>query len=104
MEEEFTSGVKEKEFSFDTLDGGTCNKIYSDLNAEFVDAFKNSFEHVLETMHKLCSYNGQVLPDESLGNITSWEFLFNSLVANLSLEKLCDKLLRTVFCAVSIVS
>ncbi|XP_048323691.2 midasin isoform X2 [Ziziphus jujuba] len=104
VEEEFSSRMKEKEYSFDTLDGGACCRIYSDLNTEFVEAFKNTFEHVLETMQKLCSCNGQVLSDESAGNITSWEFLFDSLVTNLSLEHLCDKLLRTVSCAKKLVS
>lgn len=101
VEEEFKSGMKEKECSSDTLEGGTRNRIYSELNAEFVKDLKSTFELVLKTMQKLCSCDGQVIPDESLGNITSWEFLFDSLVTNLSLDHLCDKLLRTVFIAVS---
>lgn len=97
MEEEFISG-REKECTSGTLDGGAPNRIYSQISAEDVKALESSFKLVLEIMKKLCSCNDRVVPEKK-GNITSWEILFD-LVTDLSLDDLCDKLLKTVFIAV----
>lgn len=68
----------------------------------FVEALNSTFEHITDALRRLGSSSpGQNLPEESVGNITSWEFLFDSFVVDLRLDLLCDKLLKTMFYAVS---
>lgn len=95
MKEEFISEMKGKNVSLGTPDEYTCSRIYSELEAEFLQAIKSTFEHIKGAMENFS------LSDESLGSITSWRFLFESLVTNLSFEHLCNKLLRVISCAVS---
>ncbi|KAL4625562.1 hypothetical protein ACB092_05G035400 [Castanea dentata] len=66
----------------------------------FVEALNSTFEHITDALQRLgSSSSGQNLPEESVGNITSWEFLFDSFVVDLRLDLLCDKLLKTMFYA-----
>ncbi|KAK9989957.1 hypothetical protein SO802_024942 [Lithocarpus litseifolius] len=66
----------------------------------FVEALNSTFEHITDALWRLgSSSSGQNLPEESVGNITSWEFLFDSFVVDLRLDLLCEKLLKTMFYA-----
>jgi hypothetical protein len=68
----------------------------------FDEALHCTFEHITDALKKLgSSGTGYSLPEESAENITSWKFLFDSLVADLRLDLLCEKILKTFFCAVS---
>ncbi|XP_040370504.1 midasin isoform X3 [Rosa chinensis] len=78
---------------------------YHKTDAAYQQALRSTFEHIVEAMQKLGSpSNGQVHPDKSLGQITSWEKIFYIFVENLSLDQLCDKLLRTIFSAEKMVN
>lgn len=99
VEEEFTLEREQKNESFVTHDEGTFNQIYTELVAGFLEAYKSAFDHIMETMQSLCT---SYILDESAGNIASWELLFDSFVTNLSLDQLCEKIFRTIFCAVSL--
>ncbi|KAL5579519.1 hypothetical protein UlMin_011961 [Ulmus minor] len=100
VQEEYISASKGKNELIDISDGGSFHGIYSKLNSEFLEAFKSTFKHIVETIQRLCrSCNDQSLSNKSLGNITSWKFLFESLVTNLSLDDLSNKLLWMIFCA-----
>jgi midasin len=68
----------------------------------FVEALNSTFEHITDALQRLgSSTSGHKLPEESMGNITSWKFLFDSFVVDLRLDLLCDKLFKAIFCAVS---
>lgn len=69
---------------------------------EFGEALNSTFEQITNVLQKIgSSSSDRSLPEESVGNITSWKFLFESFVADLRLDLLCDKLLETIFCEVS---
>lgn len=75
---------------------------YREKDAAYQQALRSTFEHIVGAMQKLgSSCNGQVHLDKSLGQITSWEEIFDIFVENMSLDQLCNKLLRTIFSAVS---
>jgi midasin len=64
----------------------------------FVEALNSTFEHITDALQRLgSSTSGHKLPEESMGNITSWKFLFDSFVVDLRLDLLCDKLLQSYF-------
>ncbi|PON47074.1 Midasin [Parasponia andersonii] len=89
VEEEFISTVKGKNVSVGTPDECTCQRMYSELEAEVFQGIKSTFEHIKEAMEFIPA-------DEILGSISSWRFLFESLVTNLSYEHLCNKLLSVI--------
>ncbi|XP_030490703.2 midasin isoform X2 [Cannabis sativa] len=95
VEEEFKLATKEKieNASSEIHEEYTSDRIFSELEAEFLLAIKSAFEHIKEAME---NYS---VADESLGSITSWRFLFESLAMNLSFEHLCSQLLRVISCA-----
>lgn len=63
------------------------------------EALNSTFKHITDVLQKIGSSSGCSLPEESVGNITSWKFLFELFVADLRLDLLCDKL--TIFFKVS---
>ncbi|KAG7997478.1 hypothetical protein I3843_01G213100 [Carya illinoinensis] len=86
IEEEYTSML-----SADAHTEGNC--------FEFGEALNSTFEQITNVLQKIgSSSSDRSLPEESVGNITSWKFLFESFVADLRLDLLCDKLLETIFC------
>ncbi|EXB29684.1 hypothetical protein L484_013458 [Morus notabilis] len=95
VEDEFISETLVKNVSLRTL-----NKGFSELDDKFLPALKRTIERIKQAMQILCSPpNGQSVPDESGGSITSWSVIFDSLVKNLCLEHLCIELLEVIFCA-----
>lgn len=104
LSEQLDSAIKARNESIDTCEESNgSNKNYSVLEAEFGGAVKKMFELIMDVLKKLCSLgNGCAVSGESLGNITSWEHLFKLFVSNLNVEELCDKILKTIFCAVSL--
>lgn len=89
MEEEYNSVL-----SINAHSDGNC--------FGFGEALNSTFEHITDALKKLgSSSTGYSLPEESVENITSWKFLFDSFVADLRLDLLCEKILKTIICAVS---
>nr|XP_011467404.1 PREDICTED: midasin isoform X1 [Fragaria vesca subsp. vesca] len=78
---------------------------YREKDAAYQQTLRSTFEHIVGAMQKLgSSCNGQVHLDKSLGQITSWEEIFDIFVENMSLDQLCNKLLRTIFSAEKLVN
>ncbi|XP_050383797.1 midasin isoform X3 [Argentina anserina] len=78
---------------------------YYKIDAVYQQAVRSTNEHIVGAMQKLGSpSNGLVHPDKSMGQITSWEKVFDIFVENLSLDQLCDKLQRTIFTAEKMVN
>lgn len=101
LEGVFNSAMDKKNNSIIPHDMDDCHK----MDAAYQEALRSTFGHIVGAMQKLGSpSNGQVHLDKSLGQITSWEKIFDMFVENLSLDQLCDKLLRTIFAAVSSVT
>lgn len=93
MEGEFNSAMDEKNVPTGVHDEEKCRK----LQDTFWESLRTTFEDVLDAMQRLrLPSNDHANPDKQ---ITSW----NSFVKKLSLDDLCDKLLRTIFCAVSFI-
>lgn len=66
------------------------------------EALKSTFEHIRDALQKCSSSSsGASLPEESVGNITSWKFLFDLFGTDLRLDPLCDELIKNIFLAVS---
>ncbi|KAG7014001.1 Midasin [Cucurbita argyrosperma subsp. argyrosperma] len=90
VEEEFRSG----------LEAGSSTRIgenFSEICSRFNEALDESFRHIfsaLENFNSSCSENS--LPAENIGNVTSWESLLGLFMKNLSLDILCEKLLKTI--------
>lgn len=74
------------------------------LDDELVRSLGSIFEDIKQVVQKLSSpCNDESLPAIQ-GKITSWRILFKSLVENLSLVHLRDKLLKVIASAVSLKS
>nr|POE66979.1 protein gle1 [Quercus suber] len=76
----------------------SINELTEGNSSGFVEALNSTFEHITDALRRLgSSSSGQNLPEELVGNITSWEFPFDSFVVDLRLDLLCEKLLKTMF-------
>ncbi|KAM7253719.1 hypothetical protein ACFE04_031401 [Oxalis oulophora] len=75
----------------------------ADHEVKFCGALKNTYEHIMVALKKLCSFHDDSTYFEESSKITSLEFLFNSPVKYLSLDNLCDKLLETIYWAEKLV-
>lgn len=72
------------------------------LEAGFSEAVKESYRHILEAFHSIGTGNsGDSFSVESLGNITLWKALFETYVANLRLDIICDAVVKAIDFAVS---
>lgn len=101
LEGVFNSAMDKKNNSIIEHDMDDCHK----TDAAYQEALRSTLGHIAGAMQKLGSpSNGQLHSDKSLGQITSWEKIFDMFVENMSLDQLCDKLLRTIFSAVSSVT
>lgn len=78
----------------------SCNE-YSELEANFAEAHKSTFGHIVEVLQKL---TGGTQADASLDKITEWESLFRSCFGDLKIDELCDELLKTIHFAVGFFS
>ncbi|ONI15461.1 hypothetical protein PRUPE_3G044200 [Prunus persica] len=92
MEVEFNSVMDEKNVSVGELENA------------FWEALRSTFEHIVGAMQKLGSPSNDHVHPDKLGQITSWEKVFDSFLKNLSLDDLRDKLLRTIFNAGELVN
>lgn len=79
------------------------NVSVGELENAFWEALRSTFEHIVGAMQKLGSPSNDHVHPDKLGQITSWEKVFDSFLKNLSLDDLRNKLLRTIFYAVSFV-
>ncbi|GLT49686.1 hypothetical protein SLA2020_232280 [Shorea laevis] len=71
---------------------GSCNE-YSELEANFAEALKSTFGHIVEVLQKL---TGGTQVEASPDKITEWESLFRSCFGDLKIDELCDELLKTI--------
>lgn len=95
VEEEFRSGLEGE----GSLRNG---ENFSEINSRFNEALEDTFRHIFSALENFTSScSEQSLPAENIGNVTSWESLLGLVMKNLSLDTLCDKLLKTISCAVS---
>ncbi|XP_038723701.1 midasin [Tripterygium wilfordii] len=66
----------------------------------FCEALKGTLECIMNLLQKIYSAsNSCSTSEEPSGDITTWESLFKSSVADMSLQRLCNNLLETIFCA-----
>ncbi|OMO78608.1 hypothetical protein CCACVL1_14268 [Corchorus capsularis] len=83
----------------------SCCERCSQLEAQFGDAFRESFRHVTDVLQKLGSLSNQgCQPEASLGSITEWESLFKSYNMNFGVDELCKKLLKTIHSAENLIN
>ncbi|GAV80132.1 AAA_5 domain-containing protein [Cephalotus follicularis] len=99
MAEQFSAALEVQHESTNPCEeADLCGDHYTKLETEFSVALKGTYEHIIDVLQKLGSLrNGFPLPEESLSNITTWGSLFNSSVENLSIDKLGDELLETIY-------
>ncbi|XP_048233780.1 midasin isoform X2 [Ricinus communis] len=108
LAEELDFSLKEKslnESSNTSEKSNCCYESCSKLDAMFGGALRKTFEVLVNVLKRQCSLSSECALSEKLSeNITSWEFLFKSLVENLNVEGLYDNLLKTIFCAEKMIS
>lgn len=99
---QFESAVKQRSQTRDSSEEvGYNSGNNNQLEADFDSALKKAHNLVMEALEKQISPgDGGFLSEESLENISSWEYLFKSSVQGLNVEELCDILLNIIICAV----
>ncbi|KAJ6959314.1 midasin isoform X1 [Populus alba x Populus x berolinensis] len=101
LADQFESALKQRSQSRDSseeVDHNSGNNYQ--LGADFDSALKKAHNLVMEALEKQISPgDGGALSEESLENISSWEYLFKSSVQSLNVEELCDILLNIITCA-----
>ncbi|KAJ6958827.1 hypothetical protein NC653_037170 [Populus alba x Populus x berolinensis] len=104
LADQFESALKQRSQSRDSseeVDHNSGNNYQ--LEADFDSALKKAHNLVMEALEKQISPgDGGALSEESLENISSWEYLFKSSVQSLNVEELCDILLNIITCAFGI--
>ncbi|XP_038899709.1 midasin isoform X2 [Benincasa hispida] len=90
VEEEFRSGLAAES----SIRNG---ENFSEICSRFNEALQDIFGHIFSSLENfISSCSDHSLPEEKIGNVTSWEPLLGLCMKNLSLDTLCDKLLNTV--------
>ncbi|KAJ4836844.1 hypothetical protein Tsubulata_018473 [Turnera subulata] len=94
--------IAERTKSTDLCEDPNCgNTHYSGLESEFQGALRVLFEQVVDVLRKQCTLTNEcILSEETLGNITSWEYVFKSSMETLNLDGLYDNLIKTIYSAV----
>ncbi|KAJ7963223.1 Midasin [Quillaja saponaria] len=104
IEEELNSAVRVNYKLVDPVDDvNMCNDKCSDSKG-FDEAVKGTFEHIENSLQHLFSSSDLHAVEESMVNITSWEFLFHTFASNLGLDSLSDMLLKTIVCGEKLVN
>ncbi|KAJ6734341.1 MIDASIN-RELATED [Salix purpurea] len=105
LADQFESAVKQRSQTRDSSEEvGYNSGNNNQLEADFDSALKKAHNLVMEALEKQISPgDGGFLSEESLENISSWEYLFKSSVQGLNVEELCDILLNIVICAKKLV-
>ncbi|CAL5443785.1 unnamed protein product [Camellia sinensis] len=75
-----------------------------ELETEFSEALKETYKHIVDALHKIVCWNSSDTAVESLGNITMWKIQFESHVADLHLDVICDAVVQAIICAGKIVN
>ncbi|XP_057977825.1 midasin isoform X2 [Malania oleifera] len=103
MEKEFKSALeKEKELKYLHEEAKHCHENYSELEAGFSGALQRTLKHIIDAFQNLDSLSG--VSEDLLGKLTSWKVIFQSYVANLQLDIICNELLKTIFYAREVVN
>ncbi|KAL1318551.1 hypothetical protein AAHE18_15G213600 [Arachis hypogaea] len=97
IEEELTIAKMESSIPVESSakhssDGKSCEE----LNADFDQALASTYKHIATVFQNLCLSSNIPTVEESLVNLGTGELLFQSFVANLSLDMLCDEIFKTV--------
>lgn len=72
------------------------------LEAGFSEAVKETYKHIVEALHSIGTWNSaDTFSVQSLENITLWKGLFETYVANLQLDVICDAVVKAIELAVS---
>lgn len=102
LADQFEAALKQRSQSRDSSEEVDYNSGNNyQLEADFDSALKKAHNLVMEALEKQISPgDGGALSEESLENISSWEYLFKSSVQSLNVEELCDILLNIITCAV----
>ncbi|KAI4355485.1 hypothetical protein L6164_004254 [Bauhinia variegata] len=96
IEEDFSSATKTNVKPIDSAeDGSSCNRNCAELIAAFDEAVISAFQDIVNVLQKLC-LSSNAIAEESMVNVTSWDWLFDSFVATLNLELLCQNLYETI--------
>uniref|UniRef100_A0A6N2MX25 AAA+ ATPase domain-containing protein n=1 Tax=Salix viminalis TaxID=40686 RepID=A0A6N2MX25_SALVM len=105
LADQFESAVKQRSQTRDSSEEvGYNSGNNNQLEADFDSALKKAHNLVMEALEKQISPgDGGFLSEESLENISSWEYLFKSSVQGLNVEELCDILLNIIICAKKLV-
>lgn len=101
LADQFEAALKQRSQSRDSSEEVDYNSGNNyQLEADFDSALKKAHNLVMEALEKQISPgDGGALSEESLENISSWEYLFKSSVQSLNVEELCDILLNIITCA-----
>lgn len=101
VEEEFTSALNANYTLKDLSDEDRfCKRNSAALSAGFDLALNSTYKHVEDVLQKLCLSSNIIGAEESI-NISSWKLLFVDFVADLSMDKLCEKVFKTIILGVS---
>ncbi|XP_052182550.1 midasin isoform X2 [Diospyros lotus] len=96
--EDYESSIRGRNESRVEDEGTSCHREENtELEAGFGVALKETYKHIVTAFDRIGSWNnGDVIAVESLGNITTWKTLFESHVANLQLDVICDAVVKAI--------
>ncbi|XP_065866775.1 midasin [Euphorbia lathyris] len=105
LAEGFKLYLKEKSRNESVLASDKSNNYNQNCsNAVFDGAVKKTFGVIADVYRKQCSLEGtRAFSEECLGNVTSWEYLFES-AEDLNFKDLYDNLLETIICAEKLIN
>lgn len=104
IEEELTAAKKANSIPIQSSERDSSNKrSCAELNACFDEALMSTYQHIAAVLQNLCVSSNIPIGEGSMVNLASGQLLFDSFVASLSLDILCEKLFKTVFFGVSLV-
>lgn len=102
MAEQFKSALEARNHSTNSCEESSySNRHCAEFETQFGGAITSICANIMDMLQKLGSLsNDNALSEESMGSVPSWEYIYKSCVADLSLDQLNDQILETISFAV----
>ncbi|KAJ4717838.1 Midasin [Melia azedarach] len=106
MAEQFKSALEARNHSTNSCEESSySNRHCAEFETQFGGAITSICANIMDMLQKLGSLsNDNTLSEESMGSVPSWEYIYKSCVADLSLDQLNDQILETISFAEKLVN
>ncbi|XP_019425404.1 PREDICTED: midasin isoform X2 [Lupinus angustifolius] len=94
IEKEFTTSNSNSVDSYG--EDRFCTQNLAELNAGFDEALTSTYQHISTVLQNLILSSNIPMVEDSVVNIASWEFIFDSIVTIVSVDKLCENVYKTI--------